>query len=200
MWEINMLNDSMNSWAITTFMAVSNIFQILFYLLSAWWLYLINKKFWEKHSWLSFVPILQLYSYTTAWQKPLKEYVIYPIIWLIIWSILWIFTFWITMIVAVIYMLVMIIKLYHAISLRCGRWTWTTVWFLFVPFIMFPVVGTKLEDKSSTLQNNNTDELVSVTKSEEVIIQENKETIAKETPVVQATTDTEVKPEQKIEL
>lgn len=182
MGELNMLNDYMSNGWIATYMAVWRIFQIIFYLLSAWWLYNINKKFWEKYAWLSFVPILQLYSYTTAWQKPIKQYIIYPLIWLIVWTILWIVTFWITIIIAIIYMLVMIIKLYHAISLRCGRWAWTTIWLLLIPFIMFPIVWYKLADKSSQTQ----DWVIEIEASNNI--------------VTETTTHTETKPEQKIEL
>lgn len=154
-WEMEMLMwgqglgaSWIDLWMIQSLWIGLNIFQIVTFLLTAWGLFMISKKLWEKHSWLSFVPILQLYNYFAVSKRSVAQTLVYPIIALIIWGILAIFTFWISLIIAVIYLLVMVIKLYHAISVRCWRWAWTTVWFLFVPFIMFPIVWKKLDDKS----------------------------------------------------
>lgn len=50
-----------------------NIIWIITYLLSAWGLYMINKKLWNKYAWLSFIPLIQLISYKNAaglsWKK-----------------------------------------------------------------------------------------------------------------------------------
>lgn len=124
------------------------ILWLLSYITTYTWLFLINKKLWEKHSWLSFVPLLQIYSYIKASKKSADTYVIYPFIWVIFWWLLSAITFWISMLIATIYMIVMWIKLLHAISLRCWRWIWTTIWFIFIPFIMFLVVWIKLKDNS----------------------------------------------------
>jgi len=135
--------------------SIANKLSLVFFLLAAWWLYMINKKLWEKYPWLSFIPLVQLYNYWTASQKSLVIYILYPILALIIWGILSIFTFWITWIIALIYFMVMIVKLYHAISVRCGGWAWTTLWFLFIWFIMFPIVWFNLEDKSWKVDDSN---------------------------------------------
>lgn len=126
--------------------AVANLVSIIFFLASAYGLYLINKKLWEKHPWLSFVPLLQIYNYFTASKKSFLHYFVFPVIAIILWSLLAFFTFAISLIVAYVYMMIMWILLLHAISQRCGRWAWTTVGFVFIPFIMFPVVGVKLDE------------------------------------------------------
>ncbi|MCP4523934.1 MAG: hypothetical protein GY828_06995 [Candidatus Gracilibacteria bacterium] len=51
----------------------------IFYIPFVWGLYTINKKLGEKHLWLSFFPILQMYSIIRASGKSL---------WWILWSIL----------------------------------------------------------------------------------------------------------------
>lgn len=75
--------------------------------------------------------------------------------------------------------------LLHWISKRTWRWAWTTLWFIFVPFIMFPVVWSKLEDKSWINSDNQT------TNNNDIIIEEK---------VSQTNQDTTNKPEEKIEL
>ena len=44
----------------------SNIFSIISFVLQAWGLYMINKKLGEKYAWLSWVPILNFYSFVKA--------------------------------------------------------------------------------------------------------------------------------------
>jgi hypothetical protein len=139
------------------YMVIINIIQLALFILTWWWLYMINKKLWEEHAWLSFVPIAQIYGFLTASKKPVLQYVVFPIIALILWAILAIITFWITLIVAYIYLMVMVIKLLHAISIRCWRWVWTTVGFVFIPFIMFPIVWYKLKEninKETKIEEN----------------------------------------------
>jgi len=142
---------------------IINILSVIMYFWTAYWLYLINKKLGEKYAWLSFVPIAQFYNYFSASQKSFLHYFVLPIIWLIVWFILWFFTFWISIIAAYIYFIVMWIKLLHAISLRTWNGAWTTVWFLFVSFIMFPIVWTKMSDQSGNIS----EEKVTETKKEE---------------------------------
>lgn len=148
-----MLDPSMTNM-LWTLWAVVNILGIVFYLSGAYWLYLINKKLWEEHAWLSFIPIIQLYNYFTASKKSPLHYLIFPIIALIIWIIVWGIISMINpigilvIILSYIYFLVMWIKLLHAISIRTWNWAWTTVWFIFVSFIMFPIVWMKMTDKS----------------------------------------------------
>lgn len=127
-----------------------SIFWIAFYFLQAWGLYMINTKLWEKHAWVSFVPVVQIYNYFTASRKPFIEYLVYPILAIIVGFMLSLFTFGLSLIIAYIYALVMWIKLLYAISLRTNRWVWTTVGFIFVPFIMYPVVWYKLGESNST--------------------------------------------------
>lgn len=139
---------------------IINILSILTYILSSYGLFLINKKLGEKHAWLSFVPLLQIYNYFTASKKSVLHYLVLPILAIIVWTILIIPTFGISIIVAYIYMIVMWILLLHAISKRCGRWAWTTVGFIFVPFIMLPVVWVKLEKTQNAPQKESQPEVV----------------------------------------
>lgn len=145
-----MMDPSMWS-ALWTLWVIINIIGILFYISWAYWLYLINKKLGEKYAWLSFVPIVQFYNYFTASKKSVLHYLVFPIIWIIIWAILAFFTFWISLIVAYVYFIVMWVKLLHAISIRTWNWAWTTVWFFFVSFIMFPIVWMKMSDQSGDI-------------------------------------------------
>lgn len=136
---------------------IINILSIILYISWAYWLYLINKKLGEKHAWLSFVPILQIYNYFTASQKSFVKYLLIPFIVMILWIILWWIISWVVtpilwvlvMIASYVYFFVMWIKVLHAISLRTGNGVWTTVWFIFVSFIMFPIVWIKMKDKSN---------------------------------------------------
>ncbi|NVP17368.1 hypothetical protein HUU51_01495 [Candidatus Gracilibacteria bacterium] len=140
---------------------IINILSIILYISGAYGLYLINKKLGEKHAWLSFVPILQIYNYFTASQKSFVKYLLIPFIVMILGIILGIILGGIisgvvtpilgvlVMIASYVYFFVMWIKVLHAISLRTGNGVWTTVGFIFVSFIMFPIVGIKMKDKSN---------------------------------------------------
>jgi len=131
---------------------------IIAYLLKAWGLYMINKKLGEPYPWLAWIPLLQVYSYLKASWKPMKEYLLYPIL-IMIWimaiaTVLWIIWVpdWVAAIVwiwAWLYILVVIIKITHWISIRTWGWVWTTVWLMLIWFIMFPIVGYKLDNKSN---------------------------------------------------
>lgn len=127
----------------------------IFYIPFVWWLYTINKKLGEKHPWLSFLPILQYYNFAQAANKSLLYYVVFPFLVIIIttsyifyslvtrspsWSIIWTLT-----LISYLYFIIMWVKLNHGISKRCERWVWSTLWLLFIPFIMFPIVAYKLK-------------------------------------------------------
>ena len=144
---LDTMNTDMMMWWSDTLMMIwawLNILSIVFYISQTTGLFLINRKLGEKHAWLSFVPLLQIYNYFTASKKSVLYYLVIPLLVLIIGWALAIFTFGISLILAYIYFLVVWIKLLHAISLRCGRWAWTTAGFFFIPFIMMPVVWVKL--------------------------------------------------------
>lgn len=135
------------SWILLLVIKIFQVLDIVFYLLTAWWLYLINKKLGIKYPWLSWVPILQIYSYVKASGKSF-------------WWILWIILGFIALIIpgVIIYIIFL-----HWISKRTWRWWWTTTGLFFVPFIMFPVVWYKLKpinnngeetDKKETEEQN----------------------------------------------
>jgi hypothetical protein len=126
------------------------IFQLALHLLTAWGLWKINKKLWEPHAWLSWIPLIQVYSFVRAsW---------YPNIW-ILWLALGSIAIMIP-IVWIIIFLILLIKVLHWISLRTWNWKWMTAWFLFLGFIFFPLVGhkfnpeniKKIEDEKETVE------------------------------------------------
>lgn len=143
-----------------------NLLSFVLYLLFGWGLYMINKKLGEKHAWMSWIPLLQLYSLSTASGKPFMKYIVWPTVYIIIfyvlsilitiWSltgVLWnlesfagigIAVWWFLFIALYINFIIKYIQVLHGISLRTGRGVWTTIGFLFISFIMFPVVGYKL--------------------------------------------------------
>ncbi len=133
-------------------MAVNGL-SLIMYLTVAIGLYLINKKLWEKYPWVSFIPVVQIYSYFSASKKSWLHYLVFPILAIVVWAFLAIFTFGISLIIAYIYALVMWIKLIHAISVRTGRWVWTTIWFILIPFIMYPLVWYKMNENKTSNEN-----------------------------------------------
>lgn len=146
--HLNTMNSDVMMWMWDTFAIIGiilNVLSLIFYISQTTGLYLINKKLGEKHAWLSFIPLLQIYNYFTASQKWSLHYFWLPIISMFVAGLLITPTFGISLIIAYIYVIIMFTRLLHAISIRCGRWVWTTIGFLFVPFIMMPVVGYKLK-------------------------------------------------------
>lgn len=126
---------------IQTLTPIFTTLSLFAFLLTAYWLYAINKKLGEKNPWLSFVPIINYYMYFVAGNNSFLKYFVYPLIALFVLSILSFLTFWISLLVGIAIYLYYWIKNLHCISKRTGRWTWTTLWFLFIPIIMFPLVG-----------------------------------------------------------
>ena len=116
----------------------SIIIQLTIHLLTAWGLWKINKKLWEPHAWVSWIPLVNIYSYVrAAW---------YPNIW-ILWLVLWIISI-IIPIVGIIIFLILFIKVLHSISKRCWKWVWTTIGLFFIPFIMFPILAYNCNPKN----------------------------------------------------
>lgn len=112
---------------------VMNIVFIVFFLLRAWGLYNINKKLGEPYPWLSWIPVVQMYSFVTAgWKKG-------------IW-VLWIILGFICLFIPGI---ILTINVLHNTSKRTGRGIWTTLGLLFFGPIMYAVVGYKLKEKNS---------------------------------------------------
>ena len=123
MWEY----EAIIAWiGITT-----NILGIIFYLLKAWGLFNINTKLWEKHPWLAWVPVINIYSFVkAAW----KDW-----IW-ILWLILGYIAF-------IIPWIVITAILCSWIAKRTWRGFWSALWVFFIPAIMLPIIWYKLEDK-----------------------------------------------------
>lgn len=170
-WD-NVLFWSMDSWLASIIVLIIiflYIFSFIAYILQSTWLFLINKKLWEKLPWLAFIPVIQIYSFFTASKKSVLHYGVLPILslfvaaflmwilsilwktWLIIWSIL--------LILSYIYLLVQLIRIIHGISVRCGRWVWTTLLFIFFPYIMYLYVWIKMKKDLVSIAKNKAEEL-----------------------------------------
>ena len=108
---------------------VANVITIVFFLLKAWGLYNINKKLGEPYPWLSWIPVIQMYSFVKAGGKNGMW-----VLWIILGYIFFI-----------IPGLILSIIVMHETSKRTGRGVWTTLGFIFIGFIMYPVVGHKLQ-------------------------------------------------------
>ncbi len=132
---------------------VFNIFTLVTFLLIWWGLYNINKKLWNEHAWISFIPVVQYYSFFEAGWLSFKKYFVYPLLFIILWAIGAIFTLWISLLVALIYYLYCWVKNLNSISKKTWRWTWTTLGLLFFPYIMFPIVWYKFERKEERVSN-----------------------------------------------
>lgn len=186
-WEniSNYWNNVAQSWDIWVLLIII-IYYLLFFIipfiLKSLWLYLINKKLWEKHAWLSFIPIIKIYSIIKVSWKPVK-FILYPfliaILLILISSILgivalanwlkWLAIFlniFLTILIC-LYPIYKWILLIHSISLRTGRWIWSTIGLIFIPIIMYPIIGftlkkpenIKVKEKADEIKNEFSDEL-----------------------------------------
>ena len=128
----NMPIDGEIMWLLAWLWIIVNILILVGFLLKAWWLWNINKKLWEPHPWLAWIPVIQMYSFVkAAWKNWIW------ILWLIIGFIAFIIP-WV-IIVAI---------LCNWIAKRTGRWFWSAVWVFFIPAIMLPIIWYKLKDKT----------------------------------------------------
>jgi len=150
------------------------IIQILSYLLISFWLFKINQKLWEKNAWISFIPLIQIYSLVKASWKPLiwilwiillpflSFLVIGFTIFIIISSMFssWGFSnyIWIALWVSFILIIVSIwfqILILNGISKRTWNWWWTTALMFFFPYIMFPYIWITMLDWWKQINNSN---------------------------------------------
>jgi hypothetical protein len=91
---------------------------------------MISKKLKDPYPWMAWIPFLSLYTMVKAWWKD----------WLwVLWIIIWLLAFYIPG-------LILLIIVQNGISKRTWNWVWTTIWFLFIPFIMYPVVWSNLKE------------------------------------------------------
>ncbi len=110
------------------------IIQILAYLWSSIGLFLINKKLWEDYPWLSFIPIVSIYSFVKAWWKD------------------WIWVLW--LILGFLFIIPWII-LYGMICAWISKRTWwgfwRGAWIFFFPYIVLPIVWNMLKANEKEL-------------------------------------------------
>ncbi|QFR39298.1 hypothetical protein A9Q91_03615 [Candidatus Gracilibacteria bacterium 28_42_T64] len=121
---------------------ILNILFLSAFLLKAWGLYNINKNLGEPYPWLAWIPVFQIYSFVKAAGKDA------------IW-ILWLILGFIALIIPGI---VITVILCHEISKRTGRGAWSTLGIFFIPAIMLPIIGYKLEEKKN-IENNTKKEI-----------------------------------------
>jgi Family of unknown function (DUF5684) len=117
------------SWGIVIF----NILMLVFFALKAWGLYNINKKLGEPYPWLAWIPVIQIYSFVKAGGK----------------NGIWVFWIILGFMALIIPGIILYIIVAHGISKRTGRSGWSTLGIVFVDFIMLPVIGSKLQAKST---------------------------------------------------
>ena len=138
--ETEILNQmAMNdmSFSYTASWPTAMVIQLALYLLVWWGLYNINKKLWEPHPWLAWIPVLSVYSLVRASWKPN------------IW-ILWLVLSSISIIIPILWLILFLViyfTILNGISKRTWNWVWTTIGFFFLWFIFFPLVGYKFDPK-----------------------------------------------------
>lgn len=129
------------------------ILQLGFFLLYAYFQYMLSKKLEVKYSWMAWIPLLSFFNKlfiagkTVSWW--LKWFVL-PIVLMIpawaIWSILdagWIM--WIGIFAMMVVIIVGTIKLNHGISTRTGHGGWWTVGLMFAGWLFWPVTALHYE-------------------------------------------------------
>ncbi len=138
---LNLLWSSLLLWLIPLF----------FFIITGWGLYNINKKIWEKYAWLSWIPLVQIYMIYKAGWKSFFMYFIMPVLimvlanWWMDWmssNSKWLGIFVLFLIPQLLFIIFYIITV-HWISKRTGHWFLTTIWFIVLPFIFFPLVWYK---------------------------------------------------------
>lgn len=113
------------------------------YLLTTGWLFLINKRFWEKMPWLAFIPLLNLMSFVQAsWKDP--KWFTYMLIWFFFFIIPWI---------------IILIYLINEMSKRLWKWIWTTILLVLFPYVTYPILG--YSSKNISLDKNSSDIIMS---------------------------------------
>lgn len=117
--------------------SIGGVLQLVLFLLTAWGLYLINKKSGEPYPWLAFIPIVQMYSFVKAGGK----------------SGMWILWIILGTIAFIIPGLILSIMVIHGTSKRTGNGVGTTILALFFPFIMYPIMGNKMSDRSAKVES-----------------------------------------------
>ena len=142
-------------------------------------LYMLNKKLWIVNPWLAWVPLWQFYSIVKcSWRSLWWIFLIFFM--LLSYSFQWYFFsylyyemhFWwiiynILSIASTIAWIAYIIIMYD-ISKRVWKWIWTSIWFILIPFIMFPLVGYKLNFKQVNTSKKSLEEVKKVEQNNEL--------------------------------
>jgi multidrug efflux pump subunit AcrB len=137
---------------------------ILFFGLQWYGLFLINKKLWEKYAWTSFIPFVHMYAITTAAWKNIKWLIVLLLSWLLaLLSIFWwvfVALLWLDSTAMIpllslswVFIIVYVLIYLHfldQISRRTWGWFLRALGFLILPFIVFPLVGHQFDPKNNT--------------------------------------------------
>ncbi|NDK09639.1 hypothetical protein GW846_02575 [Candidatus Gracilibacteria bacterium] len=146
---------------------ISNVFSLLSFLLIGYGLYQINKKLGNENSWLSFIPVIQIYMYFKAGNNSFLSYLLYPILFLLISFVLAIPTFGLSVLIAILYLVYCIVKNLHSISKNTGHGALMTLGIIFFPYIVLPYIGYTMKDTQVELSGNGEGEDIS--QKEEII-------------------------------
>jgi len=72
-----------------------NIVYLIIFIATAIGLYKLSKKLWDQHSWLAFVPIIQIYTLIkTAWYSFIKWFLLLILFWVIAILLGWVLITW----------------------------------------------------------------------------------------------------------
>lgn len=133
--EMYLWNDILGGMGIVATLIMFFIMIFIPYLMKAYGLFVLNNKLGEKHAWLAWVPVINIYSFVKAAGK----------------SGWWVLFLIIGFILFVLPGVVMYIYLCHCISKRVGRTGWTTAVLVFFNIVGFPQVAVEYqpEEKSN---------------------------------------------------
>ncbi|MCD5380605.1 hypothetical protein LR004_01645, partial [Candidatus Gracilibacteria bacterium] len=132
------------------------------FILTGGGLYFINKKIGEKHAWLSWIPLIQIYMIYKAGGKSFFMYFVMPILIMALanWGMSGmsqnsggIGLFMLFLVPQLLFLIFYIVAI-NGISKRTGNGFLTTIGFFFLPFVFFPLIGYKSDSMKLKEINN----------------------------------------------
>ena len=160
-----------------TYLAIGiNIVYLLVFILSAIGLYKLSKKLGDRHSWLAFVPLIQLYTYfKTAWYGFWKGLVLLIVNGILAFIVAAVLMMWLgpifssvigsgdmaslmltsiltTFFIMIIMVVVSTSFLYFAMARRAGQTNTTAILMTLFPWCMLWIVANRISQKNSSIQ------------------------------------------------
>ena len=135
------------------FNGLSIILQLGFFLLFAYFQYMLSKKLEVKYSWMAWIPLLSFFNKLwIAWKTVnwwLKWFILPVLMMILVGVLAWISgNEWIGMIgvfILVIVLVVGTVKLNHGVSIRTGHSGWWTAGLMFAGWLFWPVTALHYE-------------------------------------------------------